>query len=252
MAERRTRKESTRWLVLEGTAIVFSILLAFTVDAWWSDQRSREEEKLILSSILDDFIAKKETAALGLSYNEAILQSTKKLLYASTEPDQEMTETEIDKLISDIWWNNSTAIWSVPLLQAMANNGSISQISNVALRNDLIEWSIRFERIQETVSREVQFYDARLMVFMESHVFMPQILNTVGPAPGIPQLTYEYGEDFTLTSRVDHSTLLRNQEFQGLLARRSILLNDILLEALYGLETDMDEVIQTLEDELSK
>ena len=162
-----------------------------------------------------------------------------------------MTEGEIDKLLSDIWWNNSSTLWRSPLLQAMVDGGSISQISSVVLRNDLIEWSIRFKRIEEAVSRELDFYDARLMVFMETHVSMPQILNTVGAAPGIPDLIYDYGEEFELTSRVDHSSLLQNQQFQGLLARRSILLSDILVESLYGLEEDLDVVIRGLEEALN-
>ena len=251
MAERRINRESVRWLILEGTAIVFSILLAFWVEAWWSNRQLLADEQLTLSSIRDDFLVKRRVAENGLMYNEAILDSTRKLLYASTETDHGFSEAEIDKLISDIWWNNSTTLWRSPLLQAMVGNGSISQISNASLRNDLIEWSIRFERIEESISREIQFYDSRLMVFMETHVSMPQILNTVGPAPGLADLTYDYGEDFVLTSTASHSQLLRNQQFQGLLARRSILLNDILVGPLNGLEADLEGMIRDIENELN-
>ena len=51
-------------LVLEATAIVASILLAFAIDAWWDDRQDRKEESAVLKRLLVD-----------LDYDARILKS---------------------------------------------------------------------------------------------------------------------------------------------------------------------------------
>ena len=45
---------------VEAIAIVASILLAFTIDAWWEDAQSEHEEKQILEALLVDLISRQE------------------------------------------------------------------------------------------------------------------------------------------------------------------------------------------------
>ncbi len=42
-------------LVAESAAIVVSILLAFTIDAWWADRKDRVEEVRILEALKAEF-----------------------------------------------------------------------------------------------------------------------------------------------------------------------------------------------------
>lgn len=39
---------TTPKLIVEGFAIVISILLAFAIDAWWDNRRDKQEEQLLL------------------------------------------------------------------------------------------------------------------------------------------------------------------------------------------------------------
>jgi hypothetical protein len=250
MVEKTINRESLRWLLLEGTAIVLSILLAFGIDAWWSERQNREVEQLVLTSLLEDFRAKKELVDWQRPYMDAILDSTNELLYASAEADRELGNESIDHLLGDIWWNNNTAPWSAPLLNSLIAGGDLALVSSAELRNGLIGWSDRFAQVQEAIAREVDFYDTRFMSFLEVNASMPQVLNTIEHAPGDPELIYNFGEKFLLEVRVDHSKLLSSQQFQGLLARRSVLLNDILTQAFRQLEDDLDATIAEIEQEL--
>ena len=251
-------RQSFKWLALEGTAIIISILLAFWIDAWWGQRQERVNEQLILASVLEDFRTQRELVEGNRPYIEAIRDSTEKLLSATVEADHGLSSASIDVLLADIWWNNNAAIWTAPALNSLVSSGDISRISNVQLRNQFVEWSNRFNIIRETVAREVDFYDSRLMVFMEHHVSMPQILNTIDHVVGNPEINYDYRTKFSIKARVDHSSLLSNQQFQGLLTRRSILLNDILTQAFrgpqqdLGLEDDLGMVISAIEAELSE
>ena len=93
----------------EGVAIVISILLAFSIEAWWDDRQYEEDEKQILISLLENFRAKRVLVEQKRAYNHAILTSTKKLLYASAEGGHGLNSASIDRLLADLWWNNNAA-----------------------------------------------------------------------------------------------------------------------------------------------
>ena len=239
-------RESLRWLLLEGTVVVFSILIAFWIDAWWEDRSERRDEQLILAALLDEFEEKKVIVEAQRIYMGAILDATRTLLYASTQTPIPLEAGRVDELLADIWWNNGASLWTVPTLDSLISSGDIAYVSDVDLRNDLIAWSIRFRSLQEVVRREVDFYDDRLMTHMEQHASMPQIMNTVDHVPGYPEISYDFGATFQLDTTVDHRELLGDRKFQGLLMRRSILLNDILSQSFNNLEDDLATTIASV------
>ena len=55
MSRIKINRESVRWLLLEGTVVVFSILIAFWIDAWWEDRSDREDEQIVIAAVLDEF-----------------------------------------------------------------------------------------------------------------------------------------------------------------------------------------------------
>ncbi len=48
MTGNTTNRERLNFLLLEGVAIVVSILMAFWIDAWWEGQKDRHEEQELL------------------------------------------------------------------------------------------------------------------------------------------------------------------------------------------------------------
>jgi len=44
----------------EGAAIVVSILLAFSIQAWWDERQNIEDEQVILAALVDEFKVKKK------------------------------------------------------------------------------------------------------------------------------------------------------------------------------------------------
>jgi hypothetical protein len=51
-------QSKARWktLILEGILIVFSILLAFSIDAWWDGQKVEQQRIELLQALRDDFV----------------------------------------------------------------------------------------------------------------------------------------------------------------------------------------------------
>jgi hypothetical protein len=70
MAER-----SARELIVEGVAIVLSILLAFAIDAWWDERHERAEEKEVLESLYIEFEANRDAVTATISFHDRAIQS---------------------------------------------------------------------------------------------------------------------------------------------------------------------------------
>jgi hypothetical protein len=63
---------SSRGLLLEGMVIVVSILLAFSLEAWWDARGERLEEALVLENLLAEFRGAAEELDTYLSYDRRI------------------------------------------------------------------------------------------------------------------------------------------------------------------------------------
>jgi len=235
---------------VEAAAIVASILLAFAIDAWWEDAQSERQEAQILDALLQDLVSRREIIESQRIYINAIRDSANILLYASAEGNESLGSTSVDELISDVWWINQPARWSFPLLSSIVAGDQLALISNVRLRTMLVDWLERFGNIQAAVARDLAFYDERLIPFLDSNVSMPQILNAVRHTPGFPNQAFEFGQRFSLKMKTDHTDLLASKEFQGIIARRSILLNDILVQITPDFAADLDRFIEVIRAEL--
>ena len=64
MAERRNVPWTT--VAVEAIAIVVSILLAFAIDAWWTERNERENEQSALLALRSDLEASREQLAVVL------------------------------------------------------------------------------------------------------------------------------------------------------------------------------------------
>ena len=243
-------REKISWLLVESLLIVVSILLAFWIDTWWNERQLRADEEQILASLLEDLHEKRAHVDTRYEYMSAIAASTRELLYASTDVGTDLSRSSVDRLLGDIWWSTQASVWSAPLLDSIVSGGDLNLIENRQLRKDLVEWSERFNRLEESVERDIRFYDDRIMPFMESNVDMRQVVNVIEHAPGDPDFKVEFGKKFKVESPRDHTNLLMNQEFQGLLLRRSVLLGQ-LSGRLGSFGPELDELIATIEGELA-
>lgn len=246
-----TQKVLWHQLTIEAAAIVASILLAFTIDAWWGNRQQLEDERAVLASLLEEFRGKRALLDSNRAYNQAILASTKTLLYAAVESDRELDGKSIDRLLGDLWFNNYSSEWSAATLDSVILSGDLILISNNQLRRKLAAWTVRFDRVRETVAMEVDFYHGQYIPFLAANASLPQIINVIDRIPGSSSGHYEYGEEFLLTTTNDHSELLSNQEFQNILVERSVLLTDIITQAYATIDDPLESIIRDLEDELA-
>lgn len=121
----------------EGTIILVSILLAFWIDAWWDGRQAKAAEEVVLQTLLDDLLAKRQLLNERNRFVGAIRESAETLLRISSGRLKSPDEDSIDELISDVWWVSNEAQWTSAPLESLAASGDLSLISNPHLVQSL-------------------------------------------------------------------------------------------------------------------
>ena len=85
----------------EGAAIVVSILLAFSIEAWWDERRDGASERVMLSSLLAELHATEISFDINDGHVAAIRDSTQQLLNAAVGPNNPLGDRDIDGLFVD-------------------------------------------------------------------------------------------------------------------------------------------------------
>ena len=251
-----TNADNIQWkrTSAEGAAIVVSILLAFGIEAWWSDRQDRIEEVVILNSLLLEFESKKD----GLEYirrlNVNIRSSANKLIEFSLSPDSIPKNKTVVDLLNQLWWWNVESKWDSPVLDAVISSDGGSFISNPNLRATLIVWPGRYDYVKSMVRLDQELYLNHLWPYLIEHGSLVHMVieaeDAVDPSSGEVQYTSDYNYD--LHEPFDYTDLLAQREFRNLLVEKIVRHDDILGLALVGLDERLDSTIQAIRDELSR
>ena len=236
-------------IVVEGVAIVASILLAFAIDAWWDDRQREETEQVVLRTLLNDFQEKQILLSDMRKFSQAIVESVETLLMAASNTESVLSEDEIDRLIGDTWWVSNEAVWdSAPLNQLIAG-GNLSVISNPALVQQLAKLQVAIYRVKYHSRNDSAFHENIMTPFMIASSNMSQITKTIKHRPGHPELTIK-SRNLGVADGRHHSELLATVEYQNLLVAKMERLSDILEVGHPGLEESLNSTIEMLESEL--
>ena len=238
------------WVIAQGLAVVVGILLAFGIEAWYSNQQQRDDEVVMLKSLLGNFQRMQSILDTDLVFNEAVLDSTKRLINYPTVPEQAADESEIDRLIADTWFYNGGDKWNSAALTALIDGGGLETISNPELRQLLADAYERIGTLQALYAVEIAFQHNVLVPYLIKNANLSQLANSISHLPGRPDSAYEYPQ---LNPRVttSHSQLLKSLEFQNLLVARMDKQLDILQFGFPGLDQMLEVVVSGIEEELA-
>ena len=164
--------ESRRWgrLVGEGLLIVFSILLAFGIEAWWSQRGETQAEVEALQGLKDDFVVSLERLASARSDHVEVRDASVRLL-AMTGPDADHTvsdsvmDTLVIALIAGPKVFPVTATYD-----ALIASGQIQLLESAALRRELARWSTAVIDLREEERDAFRQMDERLLPYLWNYV----------------------------------------------------------------------------------
>jgi len=239
---------------VEAVTIVVSILMAFSIQAWWDERQDREDERIILLSLQEELTGIDELIPWLDQYAGAIRESAKELLTAALGRDQELGAREFDRLLGDLTWFHMVADFDVPELDSLVLSNDLLLIESKELRSKLKMWKWSSDFLKQRMVHQQEFFDERFMPFLEENTSMQQIYQVATRRPGKPSTLEDEGwpqHKIELKALRSHLHLLEDPVFQNLLTQR-IEEQTVLLDARPEYyQSGLDELITLIEQELT-
>ena len=202
-------------ILAEGVAIVVSILLAFGIEAWWSNREVRQNVQENLEALREELRGNLRELKPEKSYRNAVMASLERLI-TQNEGSGVLSSEDVDRLIGDGLWFG-TGNFSTGALESILQSDIFSAIQDGQLQRLLASLPELYDDVAEAESRDADFTTGPVFAFISSNGSYNQIANTMTagrPAIGTNpmELQYRVNEPF------DHSQLLNSDEFLGILA----------------------------------
>ncbi len=234
---------NAKWITLQGAAILGSILLAFAIEAWWSDRQDADEVGRILAALELETIANLAEIAEMRKYRHAVSEVCDKVLGASSES---VTAEALDAYLADLtWWN--TANLAVGALSSMTNGGKLALVDNVNL---ILQISIVLDymaKAQLIETQEEKATDERLIPLLLRKGSLAQIHNVATERGQPGSLEWEPAPAVPDQGGHDHRDLLADDEFRGIVVLKKWSQHDTLF-GYKQLEDSLNELLILLRE----
>jgi len=248
------KNDKFNWMriCVEGAVIVVSILLAFSIDAWWDNKQDREDEMVVLSALLTEFEQIRTNVDDILKFQVAILDSVRQLLRLSVDENPTIGDGELDRLLLDQRWSSSPEKFSAPELNSVITRGDLRLISNRELRENLRSWPARLTWISKVLAEDFQFSSTVLDPYFRDKLSLLQLHMATTHRPGDPSYVPNTPE-IKPNETVSNFPILAEKSFQNMMAQRYDLLNEIInLAREPDLPQQLDETIEFLRKEVGR
>ena len=231
----------------ESAAIVASILLAFAIDAWWADHQARSEEQRLLTGLLSEFQRNLDRIEEELNYRNAVIESILEIFDAAAGKISLQPES-VDELIGDLtWWADSQ--YSQGALNELLQSGKLSLIEDNELRELVASLPFLYSLTIQAESQDMETARNVINPFLSANASLSQIANTMGSGrPGTGELPT--APVYPQSERQDHSWLVENREFQGILIREHWDHLDAI-SRVHSLQSELENGVQLIDRNLS-
>ncbi|MEM7280430.1 MAG: hypothetical protein AAF438_02190 [Pseudomonadota bacterium] len=150
-------KKNIPWaqISIEATAIVLSILLAFWIDAWWSNKQQRVTEREYLQAMLGEIHAIVAEANRTIKGNEKLNENARGRIAAfgiDAVPNASMTKTILTELTISYRLRASLDTYT-----DLLSSGSILTLNDINVRNSLSKLRSQMDFEQEVFRWVVDF-----------------------------------------------------------------------------------------------
>ncbi len=135
-------------LTIEATAIVVSILLAFSIDAWWSNLQEREAEDIALRSLRDDFESSRIELADRIQSMQGSRIHFRTFQSASLEDLGTLQQAVAEQMLASLHTGGTFDAY-LGTLDAIAADGRLALIRDSGIRRLLSKWTKAMKDIEE-------------------------------------------------------------------------------------------------------
>ena len=195
-------------LIIEGTVIVFSILLAFAIDAWWDGRQEEDAQIERLARVAAELQSNSERIQSKIETLDVAISATSEILsWMGPEPQ----EVELQTFMTH--WNRMIAIGTFSLIRSATEDflasGTVDSSQSDDIRNSLSEWYFFGDNLKNQ-------YD----LLREAHSKLDDYTYTLSTAPRLHTMSeLSVMQDHPRSKfPFDHYALLADPRVENLLA----------------------------------
>ena len=238
-------------IIAEGSAIVVSILLAFWIQAWWESRQAHSAEQIILAALSVELRSLAEEYDARRQYINALRESGRTMIIASGNPNNRLSDEEMDSLLGDLTWYTYPNPFQTPELDSLISSGDISLISNFSLRRRLAVLPASLDELRHAFEKSYNFFNNEFMPYLARAASLPQIYDVSIYQPGNQSIQYPKTSVYERNVKRSHQSLLENVEFQNMLTIRLGNFDEILEYYSRTTKESIDESLKLIDSELA-
>jgi hypothetical protein len=228
-----TKPEHIPWkrITVEGIAVVVSILLAFGIDAWWSERQERQAELEYLIALQKDFLETRESLDNQENDVSRLFDNVDQVLSVIADIQTTELPESFSKMVGDAYFIPRP----VPITgtyEDMVNSGSIQLIRNDDLRVALAEFMSILEIMKFHSNLNLQTYWDMHAPFANQNLIFSDFGWLIGD-----DATEEKIASYLVGPPIKHSfeinaDAIKSQEFWNLMVGWKVLYADQLNQVL--------------------
>ena len=208
------------WLRIsaEAAAIVVSILLAFAIDAWWTNRQIIAEEYDTLTQLRSEYVRNVELLAEKRASHAATEQSMLALLRTisiaqQSGLDRESVFPDLDKTI--IRWTFDPETGAI---SGVLESGKLSIIQSDQLRSALAGWPAKLQDVIEDEIAVWNFTGRDFVPYLYDKASFRAMYNSIVPSRSLGEGPY----------KSDLEEIFSDPVFENLVVRKLALTRDVL------------------------
>ena len=187
-----TDKPSIAWnrLAIEVSVIVISILLAFSIDAWWEERGNRKAEIVLLERLRADYMEIR--SALRVVEGEHRETRDACLFLMNVPVGETLPATkEIDRMVAVVFLASRTFNPGSGAVASLYSGDGVQLVSDKSLADKLLAWSGLVEELQEEEANLQKGVAERWSPYIASRATIgPYVIAFGELMEGIPQHVY--------------------------------------------------------------
>jgi hypothetical protein len=208
----RNREIAWHRIAAEGVAIVISILLAFSIQAWWEDRNERIDKLEVLTALQDELKHNIGLMADELRFRRAMVEPITRLLDLIGK-DKLPGQSELDGLFGLlVWWSTTNPATGV--FHSLGQGRQLSQIEQTELRAQISSLSTTYQQLALAEQQSFQTFKELLMPYLIGRVDIVRALNAQRSNPRGGPPVYPV---FPGGRPSDYESVLADLTFQGIL-----------------------------------
>ena len=185
MPSNSNKLSSLPWVRIgaESTAIVLSILLAFSIDALWDDRSDSIQERAVLQALVDDFQSAGNQFDQILDGHTRLYSAMGQILTWAEEGIVPVDErSDLDFLLGHIFIRS---IFNPPLgaVETLLSSGRLDLLENPELVTELTRWSAIVQDLRENQQSVANHFNETIYPYLNTRLNL-QDLDKGIPFPG--------------------------------------------------------------------